>query len=442
MAQPSLAARIASSQLTRVLLLALLVLLLGIPLSMVEGVIGERAGTRLAAVSEVTQKWGQKQVLIGPQLVVPYTAELSGPGKDGAVAHWTELRHAHFLPQRLKIEGQVASEVRHRGIFDVPVYRLRVTLSGRFAAPDFGEWGVDAAKVLWDRAYLSLGISDAHSITDDIRADWQGAALDFQPGPGEADTKPGVHAPLGRRAAAAADFHLQAALNGSEALYFAPLGRDTQVRLTSDWPDPSFDGNWLPSDYRVTAAGFQASWRIPYLGRNYPQRWTSPQDLSDPIDHSAFGVALYTQVDQYRMAARSAKYGSLFLLLTFAALWLFEVLARVRTHPVQYLIVGAALVLFFLLELALSEHLGFDLAYLIASLAVLLTVVPYGTAVLGRPHRAAVLGLVLAALYGYLYVLLSNQDYALLVGAVALFLALGAVMYLTRNVDWHRPVGG
>jgi len=227
-------------------------------------------------------------------------------------------------------------------------------------------------------------------------------------------------------------------LNGSTGAFFTPLGEQTEVSVRSNWEDPSFQGNWLPTDRSVTGDGFEARWSIPSLGRNYPQKWTRGSVSADVLEASRFGVELITPVDHYRMTERSLKYEILFLFLTFLSLWLFEVLAKVRIHWIQYLLVGAALCLFYLLELSLSEHIGFIGAYMLASAAVVGLIATYGVAVLKGVRRAMLLSFAVAVLYACLFVLLNNQDFALLVGSVGLFAILAAVMFLTRRIDWYN----
>lgn len=230
-------------------------------------------------------------------------------------------------------------------------------------------------------------------------------------------------------------------LTGSGGLRFVPNGRSTTVSLSSDWPDPSFRGAWLPTSRAVESSGFSAEWIIPFLGRDYPQQWTSADEPYDRIVASGFGVDLYTPVDHYRMAERSTKYAPLFLVFTFGIFWLFDVLVGVRVHPVQYLLAGAAMCMFYLLELSLSEHIGFLAAYATASGAVTVLVASYARAVLQSTLRGVGMGGAMGLLYAYLLSLLSLERYALLVGSVGLFMALGAVMYLTRWIDWDH-VGG
>jgi inner membrane protein len=431
---------IKGSQTLRLLLSGFLILLLLIPAAMIGGLVSERRATREGAVEEVTGKWGRMQVITGPALVIPYVqtrVELDNKGQKVVRA---QTRRLIVLPETLAVRGTMESEVRHRGIFSVPVYRLRLEISGRFARPSLSDWNVGEGEIRWERAEIGVGISDARAIQEQTDLTWNGRTIPFLPGTGGFDlTSTGIHAPLAASApAGAVDFKFPLVLNGSVGVYFVPFGRKTDVDLKSNWPDPSFQGNWLPATRTVGEGGFEASWSIPFLGRNYPQAWTSDDKMGDTVEASKFGVDLITPVDEYRMAERSTKYAGLFILLTFAAIWLIEVLGRMRVHPIQYLLVGAAMCLFYLLELALSEHLGFAPAYAVAGVSVVGLVGSYSLAALKRPGRAAVVGGLLAALYLYLYVLLKNEDYALLIGSIGLFLMLAVVMYLTRRIDWHE----
>jgi inner membrane protein len=406
---------------------------------MIYGLIGARRSTRDEAVAEVTRTWGGQQALVGPALVVPYLKRWVEERQGQSVPRSTEL-FMTFLPESLRIEGKIETEVRYRGIFEVPVYKMTVTLQGRFAPPSFEGHAIAAEDVRWQSAQLWLAISDAHAIQNQARLTWEGREVDFVGGTGDGGRgMAGVHAPLDAAAARAGGaFSIPMTLNGSSEVTFAPFGRETGVRLSANWPDPSFRGNWLPTRREVSAAGFEAEWSVPSLGRNYPQSWTSESSVSDKaIEASAFGFSLLTPIDPYRMAERSVKYEALFLLFAFLSLWLFEVLARQRIHSLQYLLVGAAMCVFYLLELSLAEHLGFGVAYLIAVAAIVGLITHYCAAVLRGTGRAAIIGLVVAGLYGFLYVLLRNQDYALLVGSLGLFAVLAVVMILTRRIDWH-----
>lgn len=423
------------SHVVRLVLVGLLTLVLLIPVTMIAELIPGRAGRKTQATREVTSKWGQAQRIAGPALVVPYAKKAAAKGTRGTIGY------AVFLPERLRANGKAISELRYRGIFVVPVYRAALKLTGEFARPDVRELGIDPTDVQWDRARLMVGISDIRAIQEVPKLDWAGRKIALSPGVGDY----GNLVATGANAAVPIDagskkftFSIPLELNGSESLYFVPFGRDTQVDLSSNWASPSFKGNWLPGRRQVTDKGFQATWRIPFLGRNYPQSWTSERDaaVTSNIEASRFGVDLISPVDAYSMSERSVKYAVLFIVLTFATVWLIEVLLRQRVHPVQYLLVGAAMCIFYLLELSLSEHLPFTLAYAIAAVAIVGMVGAYAKAMLGSIGQAAIVAAVVAGLYAYLYVVLRNEDYALLVGSIGLFAVLAVIMFLTRNVDW------
>ena len=430
---------IRNSQMLRLLGVLFLVLLLQIPVAMIGGLVRERQQRRDGAVAEVASKWGQRQSLTGPALVLPYEHRWTETTSDGRQIVRAQTRNAFVLPESLRLRGTLDSEIRTRGIFSVPVYRLALAVEGTFAPPPLAELGIAPSLVHWDRAYLAMGISDARAIQDAATLAWNDRRVDFLPGTrGFTDGGNGIHAPVTiADPARPATFSFPLVLNGSLRLDMVPFGRTTVVELEGDHGHPSFQGNWLPAERTVTDERFDASWNISFLGRSYPQSWTSDTEMRGPIEMSRFGVELVDPVDHYRMAERSVKYAGLFILLTFATVWLIEVLAGVRVHPIQYLLLGGALALFYLLELSLSEHLGFPLAYVVASVAVVAMVGAYGLVALRRPSRAMVVAAGVTVLYGYLYLLLMNEDYALLIGSVGLFAILGAIMYATRRVDWY-----
>ncbi len=428
-----------SSQMLRLLWVGFLALLLQIPIALIAELVSERQERRQEAVAEVSSKWGNTQIITGPALVVPYAHRWTEFGAGGQEVTRTEVRNAIFLPERLHTRGSIDSETRYRGIFSVPVYRLGLTVEGEFARPSFAELGVEPGAVDWERAYLAVGISDARAIQEETPVSWNGQPASFLPGTGAfLDGIAGIHAVVAVAAASERfKFSFPLSLNGSLSLYLTPFGHQTAVELQSDYGHPSFQGNWLPAERSVSATGFQARWSIPFLGRNYPQAWTAEAKMNEAIDGSRFGVDLVHPVDHYRMAERSVKYAFLFILLPFAVVWLIEVLAGVRVHPIQYLMLGGALCLFYLLELSLSEHTGFPLAYAMASVSIIALVGAYSAAVLHRVRLALLVATGVALLYAYLYILLMNEDYALLIGSLGLFVILAAVMYATRRVDWY-----
>jgi inner membrane protein len=429
---------LSSSPLLRLAGIAVLVALLQLPVLMVGALVTERQTRRDTAVNDVSSRWGHAQTIVGPALIVPYTYRWTEIAPTGLQLPRSEERLATFLPARLRVRGAVQSEMRSRGIFAIPVYTLKVVVDGEFADLRPADLGIDPGAVAWARARLAVRISDVRAIQEQTTASWNGANVPFVPGSGWQDGGNGIHADVAADAAAPRyAFSFPLALNGSVAVFLTPFAETTTVELRSNSPHPNFQGAWLPVERTVTADGFSARWNVPSLGRSYPQAWTTQAGIKEAIDRSTFGVELIEPVDHYRMAARSVKYAALFLMLTFAVVWLLEVLSEGRVHPIQYLLLGAALCVFYLLELSLSEHLGFDAAYAIAASAVVALVGAYSVSMLRKVWRAAIVAAGVGVLYGYLYVLLTNEDYALLIGSIGLFAALAVVMLVTRRIDWY-----
>jgi inner membrane protein len=434
---------IKNSQLTRIIVICVLVLLLQIPTLMLQGLVSDRQSLRQSVIEEITQSWGKQQSLTGPLLTVPYIKQSQKP--DGKIQR--TLLQGTFLPDELIIKGNLETETRKRGIFQVPVYSAKFDINGSFLRPDLSGWGVRKEDILWDQAELLVQIADVRAVQNQVELNWNNKAVPFLPGTGKsiASTNSnlantGIYAPLkSQMVGDRFTFSIPINLQGSENLRIAPFGKVTQVAIASNWPDPSFQGNWLPTKKQVNPKGFTANWSIPSLGRNYAQQWNSEAPIdSGTIQQSLFGVDLISPMDNYRLSDRSIKYNILFLLLTFVVLWLFEITAGLRVHPLQYLLVGAAMCMFYLLQLSISEHIGFNKAYAVSSFAVIALITSYTMTVLRAKGRGGIVGVMQTVLYAYLYVVLSSQDYSLLIGSLGLFVFLAMIMYFTRRIDWNE----
>lgn len=434
--------RIKDSRIFQLLLIGILVLIMKIPVFMISNLINERQGREHEAMVEVTSKWGDEQTFTGPALIVPYRYYWQEIGNNGKTVERTQTRFATFLPESLKIQAEMKSGFRYRGIFQVPVYDIDLNVQGEFKRPAFKEWDVLPEDILWDQAQLMVGISDTRAVREQVKMNWNGQVFAFMPGIGayEGIAGSGIHVDLpGQLDNQPLTFAFSLLLNGSQGLYITPLGQDTTVNLKSNWNSPSFQGAWLPTYRTVNESGFEAVWEIPYLGRNYPQSWNSEKLVKEEITASRFGVDLITAIDKYCMAERSVKYADMFILLTFASVWLIAILVKYRVHFLQYLMLGFALCVFYLLELSLSEHISFTAAYAIAAVAIIVMTASYGKVMLKTYGKAAIIGSVVTALYGYLYIILCNEDYALLMGSIGMFVILGLIMFLTRRVNWSEP---
>ena len=429
-----------SSAFLRVILIGVVMLLLQIPIGMISSQIYDRQMTRDQAFNDITDKWGKQQTLIGPRLVVPYYEINSWKNQSGGLEQSKKICYAVFLPETLDVAADVKNGIRYRGLFEVPVYQMNLVMNGVFSKPSFEHWAIDPALILWNKAQLLIGVSDTRAIQKQARIHWNDKIYKLEPGLGKADiSASGFHVPqLDLTQADRFAFNIPMTLNGSAAIYVAPTAEDTQIAITSNWPDPSFNGYKLPNLHKINSKGFSASWSISYISRNYPQQWLEHDFDTNKFQQTLVGVDFISPVDNYRMVERSSKYVMLFLLLTFVAVWLLEILARLHIHLVQYLLLGLGMCLFYLLLLALSEHIGFLWAYVCASIAVVLMTTLYSKAVLKTVKRAGLMGAGIGTLYIYLFSLLQEQNYSLLFGSIGVFLVLAIVMYVTRNVEWDN----
>lgn len=422
------------SFLLKFILLGFLWLALLLPLSQLRSVVEERTRFAEGAVEEIGQSWGGRQMVAGPFLLVPVQrTKLVNEKITQTSTEWLT-----FLPENLDIDGSVATEIRHRGIFDAAVYRGDLRIKGTFQRPDPGAVvPLERAEVQWQDATLAFAVSDLRGLRSKLELDWNGRKLALAPiSSGRIDLPTlGVKVPLDPPNGGLFHFSLALGLNGSGQLSFLPIGKETVVSLASAWRTPSFSGAFLPDQRTIDHQGFRANWSIPFFARSFPQAFGGSYDTNH-LFGSAFGVDLLLPVDTYQKSDRSLKYGGLFVLLTFLTFLLFEIFEGRRLHAIQYLLVGFAMSIFYLLLLSLGEHLPFRLAYVIAAVAVTLLISGYARAILGSRRGSAGLFAILTLLYTFLCVLLESEDYALLVGSLALFGVLSLVMYLTRHIDW------
>ncbi|ABK18332.1 cell envelope integrity protein CreD [Syntrophobacter fumaroxidans] len=426
-----------SSIVSRMLIVAVLGTVLVIPISLVTDLIQDRRHTRAEAVSEVTEKWGRQQTVTGPILTIP--VKRKHKLSDGTIKPY--IVHAHFLPDSLDCNAELSPSIRYRGIYRVVLYTAGLHLEAAFSAPALSENESADSEILWSDAFLTLGISDLKGIKDIHKAACEDSPLTPEPG---LRTKDLLQAGFTFRTPLSPGqsrfrFVLDAGLNGSEELRFVPLGKTTQVRAQSSWADPSFVGDFLPEERNITDSSFKASWKVLHLNRNLSQSWIGPQPN---LESSSFGVKLLLQVDEYQKNWRAVRYAIMFVALTFLAFGMIDVLNRSPFHPVHYTLVGLALVLFFVLLLSVSEYRSFNTSYLVASLPNIFLIGAYTRGVTRRWGVTAVIAGVLVALYGFLFVLLQLEDYALLLGSMGLFVSLSLVMFLTRRIDWFGMGSG
>ena len=426
---------------------------LTLALHSISAIVSEREGRLHEAERSVADSLASQQSLLGPVLLrrcdESWVGE-QGEGKERKLV--TEQRSFALTatPATLDVSAKAVIETRHRGIFKVNGYRLRATLKARWAddltalEPVAQHAG---SKLHCEAPVMFVAVGDARGIRV-ATISVGGAALAVLPGTGHASHPRGFHALIpaavqSTRGALQAEVGLD--LVGTGDLAFAPVGDTTTVALASDWPHPSFAGRFLPNDRAIDAQGFTASWQLSALATSAPQELRNGAAVcalngvaeGRPRCIETFGVAFIDPVSAYVLSDRATKYGLLFIALTFVGVGLVEVLKRLRVHPVQYLLVGSALAVFFLLLVSLTEHIAFAWAYLAASAACTLLLAFYGSFVLRSARAGAAFGGAIAALYGALYLLLQMEQSALVLGSLLLFAVLGAVMIATRRVDWY-----
>jgi len=382
---------------------------------------------------------GPTQSIGGPVLVVPYEVSRVQVNSDGEPKTIVETRYAVFTPEELNIAAETAVEKRHKSIYEILVYGADIDISGRFAAPDFGQLGVTPTRIGWDQASLVLGLSGVRAVN---AATLRAAGGERQIEAGVLPYHPfddGIRATLPLQTIGAGpqpfDFDLQLSLNGRDQIAFQPLGRQSKIALKSNWPHPNFVGSPLPTTRTITADGFDATWLISHIATGSPFAWLTHEYKPQPERTTSVGVALTEPGDVHQQTDRIVKYGILVIGLTFGTMFVVSLLKQDRVHLVQYLLIGASITLFYLLLLSLAEQMDFARSYLIASLTDIAIVAWYAGATIRR-LMGWVTGGVLAAVHGYMYVLLQMESFSLLSGTVGLLVALLGVMIATREVDW------
>lgn len=428
--------------------ICLIGLALAIPLFSVYLLVYDRQSQSEVARGSIAEGWGGPQTIAGPVLAIPFldqTTETVTEGGQQVTRSRDVWRELIVSPETADLKTKLRPERRKRSIYEAVVYEAALTGSARFTLPaDLSRYGVDIARLALDRAELRFGLSDARGLFGPppvIRVD--GKPLPLQPGKGPAETaRSGFYAPIDaspiKSGAITTDFGYM--MRGNNSLTLAPQAGDTRWTVASQWPHPSFQGGFLPASRQVSEEGFSATYRVGNLalGRSLVEVGDAAKagpDEAGPDTHQA-RIMLVQPVDLYSQINRAVKYGFLFIGFTFLAFLMFDVIGGVAVSGVEYLLVGAGLVLFFVLLLAFAEVIGFTPAYLLASAAIIGQIGAYSAAVLKSWRRAIWIGGLLVALYAVLYILLSLEAYSLLIGSVMLFLALGAVMYVTRRVDW------
>ncbi|UEG53762.1 cell envelope integrity protein CreD [Mucilaginibacter daejeonensis] len=428
------------SVLLKLLLIMVIALLLLIPSSWIQELVRERSDRQEQIVNEDTDKWSGRQLIQGPVLVIPYKKAVREKDSTGKEVIKEYTQNLYLLSDDLNISANVKSDTLKRGIYDIGVYDALLSLNGRFNTANIARLQIDNSLIQYQKARLLFSLGDlkglkadptirvqnrsytASSVTDGLLTGGLQAEIDLS-------TLPPGDLP----------FSLNLQLKGSQSLRFIHAAKTTQVEVKGNWPSPKFDGRYLPNERSISKAGFYGKWRMLNYNRPFPQQWVGNDTLLNSFKRNnnvLFGVQLHIQVDDYQKTMRTSKYAILIIALTFVSLFLTEVIQKKPVHVFNYALIGAAMIVFYSLLLSFSEQVGYNWAYLIAAVATI-ALIAWFTASLLNSKAAALFAVILSVFYGFVFVIIQLEELSLLVGSIALFVVIAALMYFSRKINWN-----
>ncbi|WP_299901435.1 cell envelope integrity protein CreD [uncultured Aquimarina sp.] len=429
----------------RMLMVGILILVLLIPLSYIKNLIQERSiRQEQTVVNDINQKWGNEVLLYGPVLKIPYQTHKTKKIWDEKTKSYLEedmitLHNAYFFPNLLDIKANVSTDNLKRGIYKSPVYTSDMKIKGSFTTPSFEIKDVAEEDILWDKSTIIVNSTNLKGIKSNLQLQLGPENYILQSKYSKDSYTNTLETKFLQEKSwpkeKTVDFSLDLIINGSNQLKFIPVGKETNVAITSDWASPKFDGNYLPDPKTksITEKGFKANWKVLQVNREFEQEFFGELPY---INSSAFGVQFIVPVDDYQKSERTAKYGYLVIALTFLVFFLIQTISKINIHPFQYLMIGLALTMFYILLISISEHSSFLYAYLIAGTSVILLISVYSKAILRSLKFMGLISTSLIALYAFIFVIIQLEDYALLVGSIGLFLILGTIMMVSRKIEW------
>lgn len=426
----------------KIAVIILVSLLMLIPVGHIQSLIEERHQYGEKATLEVSEKWSKAQWVGAVSLGVPLVQIIKESNSKGQIIETEYRTQAHFLPNQLKVEAHIQGSTRNRGIFKVPVYESKIILTGNFKDLTIQALGVENSRLLWAKAKLSVGINELKGLKD-AQITWNGKKLRHDVGKmpsGLLNSSINGSFSQGQTipTKGQGNFSIELTLKGSQSLEFLPLARSTQIELNSDWGSPSFGGSTLPDHYESLGEGFLAQWSLSNPYRKIPNQWAGKLNLREQLEENRFGVNFRLPMQNYQLNTRAVKYAILIILLTFITVFFVETLSGLCFHPIHYAMIGAGLTLFYLLLLSISEITGFAWAYGIASLGITFTLSLYVLGITHGKQGALTLFGQLSLLYGFIFVILREEEFALVFGASGLWVILAGLMFATRKIDWFK----
>lgn len=438
------------SNLAKMMMIGALTLVLLIPLALIGGLIAERNARQDEVTQEINKKWGNDVFFYGPILKVPYnvfseTVSVNQKTKETIRQTRVSTEFAYFFPDVLKNDASVNTKLKKRNNYESVVYNAKMQFSGNYGQPDFSPKNIKPENVEWDKATIMIRTTNLKSIRELIKINFNGTDHALEPVYDDKKQRYSntdvletgfVNIANLSIPGAKADFSLNISYNGSNQIRFIPIGKATNVHMTSNWTSPSYQGNFLPSDRTGSNnEGFTANWKVLHVNRAFSQQ--SFEVLPD-LSEFAFGVDFVVPVDQYQQNERAVKYGFLVIVLTFLIFFLIQVVSKIKIHIFNYGMIGLSLVMFYTLLISITEHSSFAMAYGIAGVAVVGLISLYSWAILRNVKFPLLIAGSLSGLYSFIYVIIQLEDYALLVGSIGLFVILATVMFISRKIDWSK----
>ncbi len=429
----------------RMLVVGFLLVILLIPLEFVKSLIQERALRQVEVVNEINNKWGNEVVLSGPILKVPYKTYKEErifieKTKSYQTVTETIIKEAYLFPDDLNINSMVKTKEKPLkiGIYESIVYTADMEIDGHFPPIDFTDADIDPKDILWDKISVLIKTSNLKGIRNTLEVKLGEQTLAMSPRYSQnymttVESKPAENISEENNAPLPFSFNLK--VNGSESLQFIPIGKETTAKMESDWKSPNYMGKYIPEDGSRVANkdGFKAAWKVLQINRQFEQKF---YNQLPSLNEFAFGTKLIIPVDEYQKSERTAKYGFLVIGLTLLVFLLIQIASKIYIHPFQYVMIGLALVMFYTLLISITEHSSFLKGYAAASGAVLGLITIYSKVILKGIKFPLLIFASLASLYGFIYVIIQLENYALLVGSLGLFAILAIVMFASRKIDW------
>jgi len=434
--------KIATSTTFRMVVIGALTLILMIPMSFVNSLVRDRMRLKDSVIREINASWGKSVEISGPTLEVPiktYRTEVSftSDGKRTENIIFEGYKYLYVFPDKLNIEGEILGEPKKIGIYQSAVYRAKTTITGNFSKPDFKKLTIKEENIDWKKAKIRFSTTNNKGITDKMNFKWEDKEMSFSLQGSKYEmrtfeTEQLSGSPFSEKNSVA--FSMNYNVKGSKSFNIIPIGNETTVHLTSNWKESKFDGQFLPDNKdKINEKGFDAHWKIIDYQRSFSQyHYDKIPNYSD----YAFGVDFLIPVDEYLKTDRATKYAFLVIFLTFIVFFIIQNVGKVQMHPFQYFLIGIALVIFYTLLVAISEHSNFNLSYIISAFATILLITLYSKAILNSKKFTLYIFSVLTALYSYIFVIIQLKDYALLAGSIGLFVILAMIMYFSRKIKW------